>query len=126
MSFEPSHEKTNNLHIWAYMRKQRRRSAVQLLSCAASIIPLLLIFKVSWCDYTAGLCRTLSETQIVGFLMHMLILCAVCDFYHSALFDSLRKLIHAINRDFLALKIEHFQLKKFDIFLIFAQNIRKV
>ena len=24
---------------------------------------------------------------------------------------------------FLALKIEHFQLKKFDIFLIFAQNI---
>ena len=34
-----------------------------------------------------------------------------------------RKLAHAINRDFLALKIENFQLKNFDIFLIFAQNI---
>ena len=28
-----------------------------------------------------------------------------------------------IYRDFLALKFENFQLKKFDIFLIFAQNI---
>ena len=37
--------------------------------------------------------------------------------------NPLRKLAHAKNRDFLALKIEHFQLKKFDIFLIFAQNI---
>ena len=36
---------------------------------------------------------------------------------------TLRKLAHAINRIFLSLKIEHFQLKKFDIFLIFAQNI---
>ena len=36
---------------------------------------------------------------------------------------TLRKLAHAINRDFLALKIENFQLKIFDIFLIFAQNI---
>ena len=36
---------------------------------------------------------------------------------------ALRKLAHAINRDFLALKIEHLQLNKFDIFLIFAQNI---
>ena len=36
---------------------------------------------------------------------------------------SLRKHAHAINRDFLALKIENFQLKNFDIFLIFAQNI---
>ena len=36
---------------------------------------------------------------------------------------SLRKLAHAINRDFLALKILIFRLKKFDIFLIFAQNI---
>ena len=35
----------------------------------------------------------------------------------------LRKLAHAINRDFLALKIENFQLKNVDIFLIFAQNI---
>ena len=34
-----------------------------------------------------------------------------------------RKLAHAINRDFLALKTENFQLKNFDIFLIFAQNI---
>ena len=33
------------------------------------------------------------------------------------------KLPYAIHRDFLALKIEHFQLKNFDIFLIFAQNI---
>ena len=36
---------------------------------------------------------------------------------------SLRKLANAINRDFLSFKIENFQLKKFDIFLIFAQNI---
>ena len=36
---------------------------------------------------------------------------------------SLRKHAHAINRDFLALKIENFQLKNFDIFLIVAQNI---
>ena len=35
---------------------------------------------------------------------------------------ALRKFAHAINRDFLALKIEIFQLKNFDIFLIFAQN----
>ena len=38
-------------------------------------------------------------------------------------FPTLRKLAHAINRDFLALKIENFPLKNFDIFLIFAQNI---
>ena len=37
--------------------------------------------------------------------------------------DTLRKLAHSINRDFLALKTEIFQLKIFDIFLIFAQNI---
>ena len=37
---------------------------------------------------------------------------------------SLRKLAHAIYRDFLSFKnIEKFQLKTFDIFLIFAQNI---
>ena len=36
---------------------------------------------------------------------------------------SLRKLAHAINIYFLALKIENFQLKNFDIFLIFAPNI---
>ena len=44
---------------------------------------------------------------------------------------ALRKLAHAVNRVFLALKIENFQLKKIDIFqmkkidifLIFAQNI---
>ena len=36
---------------------------------------------------------------------------------------SLRKLVHAINTDFLALQIENFQQKIFDIFLIFAQNI---
>ena len=35
----------------------------------------------------------------------------------------LRKLAHAIYRDFLALEIENFQLENFDIFLIFAQNI---
>ena len=39
------------------------------------------------------------------------------------IFKSLRKHALAINRDFLALKIENFQLKNFDIFLIFAQNI---
>ena len=38
-------------------------------------------------------------------------------------FISLRKHAHAIKRDFLALKIENFQLKIFHIFLIFAQNI---
>ena len=37
--------------------------------------------------------------------------------------ESLPKLAHAINICFLALKIENFQLKIFDIFLIFAQNI---
>ena len=37
--------------------------------------------------------------------------------------NTLRKLVNAINRDFLSLKIENFQLKNFDIFLIFAQNI---
>ena len=37
---------------------------------------------------------------------------------------SLRKLAHAINKDFfLVLKIENFQQKTFDIYLIFAQNI---
>ena len=36
---------------------------------------------------------------------------------------TLRKLVHAINRDFLVIKLESFQLKNFDIFLIFAQNI---
>ena len=34
-----------------------------------------------------------------------------------------RKLAHAINRDFFSFKIENFQFKVFDIFLIFAQNI---
>ena len=37
--------------------------------------------------------------------------------------ESLRKLAHAINRDLSSLKFENFQLKIFDIFLIFAQNI---
>ena len=37
--------------------------------------------------------------------------------------DSLRKLVHAINRYFLVLRTENFQLKNFDNFLIFAQNI---
>ena len=37
--------------------------------------------------------------------------------------ETLRKLAHAIYRDFLALKTENFQLKMFDIFLVFAQNI---
>ena len=36
---------------------------------------------------------------------------------------TLRKLAHAIYRDFLSFIIENFQLKIFDIFLIFAQNI---
>ena len=35
----------------------------------------------------------------------------------------LRKLAHALNRYFLALKIENFQQKNVDIFLIFVQNI---
>ena len=35
----------------------------------------------------------------------------------------LRKLAHAINRDFFSLKNENFQQKNVDIFLIFAQNI---
>ena len=35
----------------------------------------------------------------------------------------LRKLAHAIKNNFRALKFENFQVKKFDIFLIFAQNI---
>ena len=37
---------------------------------------------------------------------------------------NLRKLAHAIYREFLSrLKIENFQLKNYDIFLIFAPNI---
>ena len=37
---------------------------------------------------------------------------------------ALRKPVHVINREFLALKTENFQLKNFDIFFpIFAQNI---
>ena len=36
---------------------------------------------------------------------------------------TLRKLAYVINRDCLSLKNENFQLKNFDIFLIFAQNI---
>ena len=67
------------------MRKQRRRSAVQLLFVFATWIVQILFFR-------------------------------------NVKFP-LRKLAHAINRDFLALKIENFQLKNFDIFLIFAQNI---
>ena len=39
------------------------------------------------------------------------------------IFKSLRKLAHTINRDFYASKIENFQRKNFDFFLIFAQNI---
>ena len=37
--------------------------------------------------------------------------------------ELLRNLAHAIYRDFSSLKIENFQLKILDIFLIFAQNI---
>ena len=43
----------------------------------------------------------------------------------TVLMDSvlaLRKLAHAINRDFFSLKNENFQQKNVDIFLIFAQN----
>ena len=36
--------------------------------------------------------------------------------------NTLRKLAHAINRDFLALKIENFQLKIFDIFSYFCSK----
>ena len=43
-------------------------------------------------------------------------------FYISGI-STLLKLAHAINRDFLASKIENFQQKIFDIFLIFAENI---
>ena len=39
------------------------------------------------------------------------------------MYNSLRKLAHAIYRDFLSLKTEKIQLKNVDIFLIFAQNI---
>ena len=38
---------------------------------------------------------------------------------------ALQKLAHAIYRDFLSCKNEKFQLKIFDIFLIFAQNIEQ-
>ena len=41
----------------------------------------------------------------------------------SSVYFSLRKISHAINRFFLGLKIENFQLNFFYIFLIFAQNI---
>ena len=42
---------------------------------------------------------------------------------YAAMSITLQKHAHAIYRDFLALKIEIFQLKYFDIFLISAQNI---
>ena len=44
-------------------------------------------------------------------------------YYSGGEYCPLQKLAHATNSDFLALKIEHFQLKNFGIFLIFAQNI---
>ena len=42
---------------------------------------------------------------------------------HLLKLDTLRKLAHKIYRDFLAVKIEKFKWKIFDIFPIFAQNI---
>ena len=44
-------------------------------------------------------------------------------YYHNIKAPPLRKLAHAINRDFFSFKIANFQLKNFDIFLIFAKNI---
>ena len=63
--------------------------------------------------------------RIVGFPMGRLksLFIAWASFCNVEYLNStLQKLAHAINRDFLALKIENFQLKKNDIFLIFAQN----
>ena len=56
----------------------------------------------------------------MALLFHLHVYC-FCD---SNVNDrTLRRLAHAINRYFLALKIENFQRKNVDIFLIFAQNI---
>ena len=46
-----------------------------------------------------------------------------CIFRYYNFDITLRKLARAIYKEFLALKIESFQQKKFDIFLIFAKNI---
>ena len=81
--FEPSREKTNNFYIC------ENKDADQLCSnCTAdqrlcfrhkdTTIPLLLMSKFSrFLLYAvtvhSGLCRTCSESQIVGFLMHRFI-----------------------------------------------------
>ena len=65
--------------------------------------------------------------------LRFLVVIVHCLFSHNALItvthggsptclNTLRKLAHGINREFSSFKIENFQLKKFDIFLIFAQN----
>ena len=76
LAFEPSHEKTNVLH----MRKQRRRSASfavkadqRLCFCYLdSMIPILSKSEISslWPSSVAvqpGLCRTRSETRMLVF-----------------------------------------------------------
>ena len=44
-------------------------------------------------------------------------------YFSTMVMPSLQKHAHATNIDFLALKFRNFQLKNFDIFLNFAQNI---
>ena len=66
----------------------------------------------------AGLCRPWSKSQIVVFLVRRLI----C----NRSVDQASGLLHYVNMPmqyteiFWALKFENFQLKNFDIFLIFA------
>ena len=63
--------------------------------------------------------RCLIEKKTLGLNFNQLYVSKDDDFCTVII----RKLAHAINRYFLAFEIENFQLKNFDIFLIFAQHI---
>ena len=90
---------------------------VELISCCTywkmdSIISLFIVKKF--------------EQSSVCLLMHGLTPNAIFPLrqccFSLIIANTLRKLAHAIYRDFLALKIENFQLKNFDIFLIFGRD----
>ena len=71
---------------------------------------IVALMHPMFCTKTSNLCQCSITEQIYHLIVK-----------HQNI--ALRKLVHAIYRDFLALKNENFQLKNSDIFLIFAQNI---
>ena len=79
--------------------------AAQILTLSARYLSRFLSS-----DLTCQLCKTAS------------VLVAMVVVIFKKLY-TLRKHAYAINRDFFSFKIENFQLKNFDIFLIFSQNI---